>query len=122
MEEEDREYMFRGKHVVSDITNIPSKFFDNEHELLLKVITDSLKHINATIMDIKKIVFPNGGVSVVWVLAESHASIHSYPEINSLFFDSFTCGEIADPEKQLIYLLDKIGCQDRTTILYRGEH
>ena len=41
---------------------------------------------------------PNGGVSGVAVLAESHISIHSWPEANYAALDIFMCGK-ADPDK-----------------------
>ncbi|MDQ4060185.1 MAG: adenosylmethionine decarboxylase [Pseudomonadota bacterium] len=40
---------------------------------------------------------PNGGVSGVAVLAESHISIHSWPEADYAAFDVFMCGQ-ARPE------------------------
>ena len=36
---------------------------------------------------------PNGGVSGVAVLSESHISIHSWPEANYAALDVFMCGE-----------------------------
>jgi S-adenosylmethionine decarboxylase len=41
---------------------------------------------------------PNGGVSGVAVLAESHISIHSWPEANYAALDVFMCGK-AEPDK-----------------------
>jgi S-adenosylmethionine decarboxylase len=41
---------------------------------------------------------PNGGVSGVAVLAESHISIHSWPEANYAALDIFMCGK-ADPDQ-----------------------
>jgi S-adenosylmethionine decarboxylase len=41
---------------------------------------------------------PNGGVSGVAVLAESHISIHSWPERGYAALDVFMCGS-AEPEK-----------------------
>jgi len=40
---------------------------------------------------------PNGGVSGVAVLAESHISIHSWPEANYAAIDIFMCGS-ANPD------------------------
>ncbi len=40
---------------------------------------------------------PNGGVSGVVVLAESHMSIHTWPEVDYAAIDIFTCGD-ANPE------------------------
>jgi S-adenosylmethionine decarboxylase len=41
---------------------------------------------------------PNGGVSGVAVLAESHISIHSWPERSYAALDIFMCGN-AEPDK-----------------------
>jgi S-adenosylmethionine decarboxylase len=41
---------------------------------------------------------PNGGISGVAVLAESHISIHSWPERNYAALDVFMCGN-AQPDK-----------------------
>ena len=43
---------------------------------------------------------PNGGVSGVAVLAESHISIHTWPERNYAALDVFMCGE-TQPEKAI---------------------
>jgi S-adenosylmethionine decarboxylase len=40
---------------------------------------------------------PNGGVSGVAVLAESHISVHTWPECDYAAFDIFMCGD-ARPE------------------------
>ena len=41
---------------------------------------------------------PEGGISGVAVLAESHISVHTWPEKNFAAFDIFMCGK-AEPEK-----------------------
>lgn len=43
---------------------------------------------------------PSGGISGVAVLAESHLSVHTWPERNFAAFDMFMCGE-ADPHKAI---------------------
>jgi S-adenosylmethionine decarboxylase len=43
---------------------------------------------------------PNGGISGVLVLAESHISVHSWPERNYAALDIFMCGD-CDPYKAL---------------------
>lgn len=48
---------------------------------------------------------PNGGVSGVAVLAESHISIHSWPERKYAALDIFMCGK-ARPERCIEVLLD----------------
>jgi S-adenosylmethionine decarboxylase len=46
---------------------------------------------------------PNGGVSGVVVLAESHISIHTWPERNFAALDVFMCG-CCDPYKVIPFL------------------
>jgi S-adenosylmethionine decarboxylase len=46
---------------------------------------------------------PNGGVSGVLVLAESHVSIHTWPERDYAALDIFVCGE-CDPYKAIAAL------------------
>lgn len=48
---------------------------------------------------------PNGGVSGVLVLAESHISIHTWPEASYAALDVFMCGD-CDPHKAIPHLQD----------------
>ena len=48
---------------------------------------------------------PNGGVSGVLVLAESHVSIHTWPERDYAALDIFVCGD-CDPYKTIPHLKD----------------
>ncbi len=43
---------------------------------------------------------PNGGISGVAVLAESHISVHTWPEYGYAAFDVFMCGN-ANPVESL---------------------
>ena len=48
-------------------------------------------------------VFPNGAVTLVLILAESHLAIHTWPEENLIAIDLFSCGAI-DGERVLAEL------------------
>jgi S-adenosylmethionine decarboxylase proenzyme len=62
------------------------------------------------------------GVTVVAMLAESHASVHTYPELGASFVDVFTCGESADPERAVRLLAEALGADSlRLTTVLRGE-
>ena len=54
---------------------------------------------------------PNGGVSGVAVLAESHISIHSWPEANYAALDVFMCGE-AKPHAAIAILKEAFAAED----------
>ena len=54
---------------------------------------------------------PNGGVSGVAVLSESHISIHSWPEADYAALDVFMCGE-AKPHLTISVLKEAFGAHD----------
>jgi len=64
---------------------------------------------------------PNGGVSGVAILAESHISIHSWPEASYAALDVFMCGK-ADPDK-CVPVLREAFCPKRVAVseLLRGQ-
>jgi S-adenosylmethionine decarboxylase len=46
------------------------------------------------VLDTSHVTFPNGAVTLVLILAESHLSIHTWPEENLIAIDLFSCGAI----------------------------
>jgi len=48
-----------------------------------------------TVLETSHVVFPNGAVTLVLILAESHLAIHTWPEENLIAVDLFSCGAIA---------------------------
>jgi S-adenosylmethionine decarboxylase len=76
----------------------------NNLDKLEKVMKKACEDAKATILNTTKNLFPSpdsfaSGISIVIILSESHASIHTYPEYNSCFVDFFTCGNTCLPEK-----------------------
>jgi len=51
------------------------------------------------------------GVSGVVIVAESHISVHTWPEKGYAALDVYTCGENADPEKAVDYILEQFKAQ-----------
>jgi S-adenosylmethionine decarboxylase len=49
------------------------------------------------VLDASQVVFPNGAVTLVLILAESHLSIHTWPEEDLVAVDLFSCGSIDGP-------------------------
>jgi S-adenosylmethionine decarboxylase len=46
------------------------------------------------VLETSPVVFPNGAITLVMVLAESHLSIHTWPEEDMVAIDLFSCGAI----------------------------
>jgi S-adenosylmethionine decarboxylase len=47
------------------------------------------------VLDTSHVIFPNGAVTLVLILAESHLAIHTWPEEGLIAIDLFSCGAIA---------------------------
>jgi S-adenosylmethionine decarboxylase len=46
------------------------------------------------VLDSSHVIFPNGAITLVLILAESHLSIHTWPEESLVAIDLFSCGAI----------------------------
>lgn len=89
---------FAGTHLIIDLIGA-SRLDDLAHiEATLRRCVEVSK---ATLLHIHLHHFtPNGGVSGVAVLSESHISIHSWPEADYAALDVFMCGE-AEPHNAI---------------------
>lgn len=48
----------------------------------------------ATVLNVAKHEFYPHGLTAAIILAESHITIHTYPETGNLYIDCFTCGKL----------------------------
>ena len=89
---------FAGMHLLVDLWGA-ANLCDPEH--IDRALREAAEAANATILHGHFHHFsPNGGVSGVLVLAESHISIHTWPERNFAAIDIFMCGA-CDPYESL---------------------
>ncbi len=76
----------------------------NDPDLMEKALCEAAETAGATVLHVHVHEFGGGGgVSGVAVLAESHISVHTWPELDYAAFDVFMCGncEPARAEKVL---------------------
>ena len=89
---------FAGTHIILDGWGA-SHLDDISH--IEAAMHEAVEVSGATLLHIHLHHFtPNGGVSGVAVLAESHISIHTWPERDYVALDIFMCGE-TQPEKAI---------------------
>ena len=88
--------LFAGVHVLAEFTEVEPALLDDER-FLTDLLHSSLARANATVCQVVSEKFQPQGVTVLALLSESHASVHTYPERGSAFVDVFTCGTVADP-------------------------
>ena len=93
----DEDHNFKGKHFIASYTGCDVSAL-TEVDSLIAAMKEAVKKSGATILDSSSYVFPGNGLTMVFLLSESHASIHTYPEYGSCFVDLFTCGDICSYE------------------------
>ena len=84
-------------------------------------LVEAAKRAHATIVDVVFHEFNPFGVSGVVVIAESHLSIHTWPEHRYAAVDIFSCGDILKPEIAAHYLVEQFGAERTSVVeLQRG--
>lgn len=73
-----------------------------------EILIESAKVCGATVLNTSSHKFSPHGVSVIVMIAESHLSIHTWPEYNYAACDVFTCGNTLKPDKAVDYLVKKL--------------
>ncbi|MGI6324554.1 MAG: adenosylmethionine decarboxylase [Bacilli bacterium] len=87
-----------GVHILADAYECDYDLL-NDEKGIEKMMIEAAKAAGATIISTCFHKFNPQGVSGVVVIAESHLSIHTWPELNCATIDVFTCGENVDTEK-----------------------
>jgi len=106
---------YAGTHLIIDLWGA-ARLDDLEH--IEETLRECVRAAGATLLHIHLHHFtPNCGVSGVAVLAESHISVHTWPEKGFAAFDVFMCGE-AQPHKAVDVLKRAFG-PERVNV---GEH
>lgn len=62
-----------------------------DNQFLKKIVLEGLKNEGFTILGEQSHNFEPHGFSIIVLLSESHASMHTYPEYGSLHFGIYTC-------------------------------
>ena len=120
-----------GKHIILDLYDVNSEILQNINTSTLYIFNDFIEHIlktanvhllskNIHFFDFnhenKKI---EGAFTALYLLSESHLSIHTWPEKNYIAIDIFTCGncnveyiaqrfiDYFEPKSKKLTLLDR---------------
>jgi len=89
---------YAGSHLIIDLWEAEGL---NDRDRIEQALIDAVKEAGATLLHIHLHTFTDGGgISGVAVLAESHISVHTWPEKGYAAFDVFMCGD-AQPRKAM---------------------
>lgn len=114
----DENGVFAGTHLIIEV--VQGEGLDDEARIA-SAFRDIVTTCGATLLHIHTHKFSPQGVSGVAVLAESHISVHTWPEIGYGAFDVFMCGD-AQPWRAVDVLARAFNTADvRVRQLRRGE-
>ena len=105
------------KHILFDLKDCPFKLLDDA-----RFVRNSLFH--ASLLSESEIIkidfhkFHPQGVTAFAMLADSHISIHTWPEKNIAKCDIFTCGDKSLPELAVQYLTEAFKAAETTSQEY----
>ncbi len=90
--------MIIGTHIIVDMYNINKDVFiklsKSNYDIFDNFIQEIIKNNDATLLSKTVHHFDdNGAFTSLYLLAESHLSIHTWPENNFMAIDVFTCGK-----------------------------
>ncbi len=84
-------------------------------------VEEASRHGVSTLLKLSSHQFLPQGVTAVALLAESHISVHTWPECGYAAIDIFTCGEDAQPRQACDFLVQRFAARDHSLmVLPRG--
>jgi S-adenosylmethionine decarboxylase proenzyme len=78
---------------------------------LTAAATAAVRAGDGHVLDTSHVIFPNGAITLVLILAESHLAIHTWPEEDLVAVDLFTCGAI-DADRVVTELITGLRLSD----------
>lgn len=85
-----------GRHVIAELLDCEKSALDDV-ELVERALLEAAKATKSTIISHYVYRFKPHGISGYVLVAESHLSIHTWPEYGYAAVDVFTCGKYTDP-------------------------
>ncbi len=86
----------------------------NDESFLRCILNRAAKLAKATVLNLISNKFEPQGVTAIALLAESHISIHTWPESNYSAVDIFTCGQNMMPELASQYLIKSLMAKEHS--------
>ena len=104
-----------GRHLLVELHDCDKEAL-NDLGFLRGVMLDAAISCGAVVLGDSFHHFSPQGVSGVVIIAESHLSIHTWPEYGYAAVDVFTCGTSVQPEKAAEVLIEKLGSRNHSFV------
>ena len=109
----EKQLSHQGKHLLLELYRCDSEKL-NDESFLRCILSRAAKLANATVLNLVSNKFEPQGVTAIALLAESHISIHTWPESNYSAVDIFTCGQNMMPELASQYLIESLMAKEHS--------
>ena len=105
-----------GKHLLLELNDCDPKML-NDIKFIREIMLAAANESGATVLGESFHQFSPQGVSGVILIAESHLSVHTWPEHGYAGADIFTCGTRVKPEKAAEVIIEKLKPRTHSVIL-----
>ena len=109
----EKELVYKSKHYLLELYGCDYEKL-NDESFLRCTLNNAAKLANATVLNLVSNKFEPQGVTAIALLAESHLSIHTWPEAHYSAVDIFTCGKNMMPELASQYLLESLMAKEHS--------
>ena len=109
----DEKLIHQSKHLLLELYRCDSEKLDDE-SFLRCTLNKAAKLAKASVLNLISNKFEPQGVTAIALLAESHISIHTWPESNYSAIDIFTCGQHMTPEIASQYLIEALNAEEHS--------
>lgn len=109
-----------GQLVYVDVKDAPDRGILDDPGRLQTLVSNACDLGRAEVRQVVSERFDPQGVTVAAVLAESHATLHTYPEEAAYAVDVFTCGRKANASEIAAVIVGVLGGRSRWTHVVRG--
>ena len=107
----DQKLSHQSKHLLLELYRCNYEKL-NDESFLRCAINRAAKFAKATVLNLISNKFEPQGVTAIALLAESHISIHTWPESSYSAVDIFTCGQSMLPELASQYLIEALKAEE----------
>lgn len=105
-----------GIHYILELKDCAPELLDNE-TFVRDAIAEAASAAHATLLTLSSHKFEPQGVTALGLLAESHISIHTWPEAGYAAVDIFTCGPDCKPQLAGEYLAKALKAEAHDVII-----
>ena len=108
---DDHKLSHQSKHLLLELYRCDHEKL-NDESFLRCTLNRAAKLAKATVLNLISNKFEPQGVTAIALLAESHISIHTWPESIDSAVDIFTCGQNMLPEIASQYLIEALKAEE----------